>query len=205
MKFLFFLCSILWLSAAVGGVFYLAQYENTPAEKNVSYPLIFPPESRIERDSKRATLIFFAHPKCPCTRASIRELSRLMTDVNGNLQAYIVFSKPVEESEEWTETDLRTSAEAIPNVRVLIDENERETKIFNAQTSGLTLLYDRTGNLRFDGGITLARGHEGDNAGSRAIFEIITKDAVKTAETAVFGCPLHKKDCQGGLMENAQQ
>lgn len=204
MRFLLFLCSILWLSTAAGGIFYLTRYENTPAEKNVSYPLIFPPESHIEPDAERATLIFFAHPKCPCTRASIRELSRLMSDVNGNLQAYVVFSKPVNESEEWTETNLRESAEAIPNVRVLIDEGERETTIFNAHTSGLTLLYDRAGNLRFDGGITSSRGHEGDNAGSRAIFEIITKDLAETAETAVFGCPLHKKDCQGELMDNAQ-
>ena len=204
MKLLLCLCSILWLSTAVGGVFYLARYENTPAERNVSYPPVFPSESRIERDTTRPTLIFFAHPKCPCTRASIRELSRLMTDVNGKMQAYVVFNKPKDESAEWTETGLRESAEAIPNVRVLIDEDERETKIFNAQVSGLTLVYDSRGNLRFDGGITASRGHEGDNAGSRAIFEIITEDAAQTTETAVFGCPLHKKDCQGGLMENAQ-
>jgi len=201
MKFLLCFCTILWLSIAVGGVFHLTQYENTPADENVSYPLIFPPESRIGRDANRVTLLFFAHPKCPCTRASIRELSRLMTLVNGDLQAYVIFSKPADESEEWTATDLRTNAEAIPNVRVLIDENERETNIFNAQTSGLTLLYDRDGRLRFDGGITASRGHEGDNAGSRAIFEIITKDAVKTGETAVYGCSLHKKDCRDGLIE----
>ncbi len=201
MKFLLCFCTLLWLSIAVGGVFYLTRYKNTPADKDGSYPLIFPPVSRLERDPTRATLIFFAHPKCPCTRASIRELSRFMTIVNGNLQAYVIFSKPADESEEWTATDLRTSAEAIPNVVVLIDENERETKNFNAQTSGLTLLYDRDGNLRFEGGITASRGHEGDNAGSRAIFEIITEDAAKTAETAVYGCPLQKKDCQDELIE----
>ncbi|HLM01507.1 MAG TPA: hypothetical protein VK400_10680 [Pyrinomonadaceae bacterium] len=204
MRFLLFLGNILWLSIAVGGVFYLAQYENTPADKNVSYPLTFPPESRLGRDAGRPTLLFFAHPKCPCTRASLRELERLTAQVDGRLQAYVVFIKPKGESEEWMETDLRTKAEAIPNVRVVIDEDERETRIFGAQTSGLTLLYDRDGNLRFDGGITAARAHEGDNAGSRAIFEIITKDVFKTTETAVFGCPLHKKDCQGGLMENTQ-
>ncbi|HEX8367852.1 MAG TPA: hypothetical protein VF604_04870 [Pyrinomonadaceae bacterium] len=205
MRYLFFLGAILWLSTAVGGVFYLARYESTPADKNFSYPAVFPPESRISRDTERPTLIFFAHPKCPCTRASLRELARLMTDADGKLQAFAVFIKPKGESEEWTETDLRANAEAIPNVRVLIDEDERETKIFNAQTSGLILLYDRAGNLRFDGGITASRGHEGDNAGSRAIFEILTEDAFKTAETAVFGCPLHKKDCRGELMESAPE
>jgi hypothetical protein len=195
---------MLWLSTAVGGVFYLARYENTPAAADVFYPPVFPPESRIERAGERSTLVFFAHPKCPCTRASLRELARLMTDAEGKLQAYVVFMKPKGENEAWTETDLRRSAGAIPNVRVVIDEDERETRIFGAQTSGLTLLYDRDGNLRFGGGITASRGHEGDNAGSRAIFQIITQDASNAAETAVFGCPLHKKDCAGELMENAR-
>jgi hypothetical protein len=202
MRFLLFPCIILWLSIAVGGVFYLARYENTPAAQDVSYPTVFPPESRIERGRGRPTLIFFAHPKCPCTRASLRELARLMTDAGGRLQAYVVFIKPAGEGEEWTKTDLRTSAEAIPNARVLIDEDERETKIFGAQTSSLTLLYDRDGNLRFSGGITAARGHEGDNAGRRAVFELITEEVDKKVETLVFGCPLHKKDCQGELTEH---
>jgi hypothetical protein len=127
-----------------------------------------------------------------------------MTDTSGRLQAYVVFIKPEDEDEEWTKTDLRKSAEAIPNVRVLIDEANYETKVFNAQTSGLTLLYDRTGNLRFDGGITDSRGHEGDNAGKSAIFEIVASDVQITAETAVFGCPLHRQNCEGEQMENTQ-
>jgi hypothetical protein len=204
MKFLLFFCAILWLAIAVAGVIYLTRYENTPAEKNAAYPLAFPPESRIKHEREHPMLIFFAHPKCPCTRASLRELARLMTDAGGKLQVYIVFIKPKDENQQWTETDLRASAEAIPNVQVLIDSDERETKIFNAQTSGLTLLYDRRGNLRFNGGITASRGHEGDNAGRRAVFEIVTEETDKTAETAVFGCPLHNKDCHGELMPNGQ-
>ena len=204
MRFLLFLFIILWLSTAVWGVVYLARYENTPAAENVLYPSNFPTESRLARGAETSTLIFFAHPKCPCTRASLRELARLMADVDGKLRAFVVFTKPKGESEEWTETDLRESAESIPNVRVVIDEDERETNIFNAQTSGLALLYDRAGNLRFNGGITASRGHEGNNVGRQAIFEIVAEDLDKTAETFVFGCPLHKKDCEGELMRYAQ-
>lgn len=205
MRSLLLFCAILWFSAAVGGVFYLMQYESTPGERNVSYPLAFPAESNIERDAERPTLVFFAHPKCPCTRASLHELSRLMANVNDKLNAYVVFIKPPDENEQWTQTDSRSSAEAIPNVHVLIDEDQRETRIFNAQTSGLVLLYDRQGNLRFDGGITASRGLEGDNAGSRAIFEIVTQEVGKGTKTSVFGCPLHNKDCPGGSMQYAQQ
>ena len=204
MKFIIILCTLIWLSAAVGGIAYLARYENTPGESSNSYPLVFPPDSRLEQNSERSTLIFFAHPKCPCTRASLRELSRLMTDLDGQMQAYVVLTKPENASADWAETNLRTRAEAIPNVRVLIDEDERETRLFQAHTSGLTLLYDRDGKLRFDGGITASRGHEGDNPGARAIFDIVTKDAGKTAETFVFGCLLHAKDCTSEAIENAQ-
>jgi hypothetical protein len=205
MRFLFIFCAILWFSTAVGGVFYLMRYESTPGEGDVSYPSVFPAESNIERDGERPTLIFFAHPKCPCTRASLRELSRLMTDTDDKLKVYVVFIKPKDESEQWTQTDSRSSAEAIPNIHVLIDEDQRETRIFNAQTSGLVLLYDRQGNLRFDGGITASRGVEGDSAGSRAIFEIVTQEVDKTAKSSVFGCPLHNKDCPGESMPYAQQ
>lgn len=205
MKLPLFLCAILWISLVVGGSVYLTQYVNTPAAENGSYPRTFPPESRIVPDGTHPTLIFFAHPKCPCTRASLRELARLMTNVNGKLQVYVVFIRPQGEGDEWTETDLRASAEAIPNVRIVVDEDGRETKIFNGQTSGLNLLYDRHGNLRFNGGITSARGHEGESAGRRAIFEIVTQEAHQDAETPVFGCPLHNKDCEGELIQYVQQ
>jgi hypothetical protein len=204
MKFLNFFCILLWFSTAVGGVVYLTRYEHTPAETNDSYPLTFPAESRLERVAGLPTLLFFSHPKCPCTRASLHELERLMTDARGKLQVYVIFIKPKDVGEDWTDTDLRATAEAIPNVRVLIDEDERETRIFNAQTSGLNLLYDQNGTLRFNGGITASRGHEGDNAGRRAVFEIVTQENAKDAETFVFGCPLNKKDCEGEIIQNAK-
>jgi hypothetical protein len=203
MRPLLFLGIFVWLSAAISGVVYLTRFENTAAESNVEYPSTFPLKSGLERDPTLPTLIFFAHPKCPCTRASLRELARLMTDIDGRAKTYVVLIKPKDESDEWVSTDLRAIAEAIPRVQVVIDRDELETNIFNAQTSSLTLLYDRGGNLRFDGGITAARGHEGDNAGRSAIFEIITADADKTAETLVFGCPLHQKDCPGELIQPA--
>ncbi len=203
MKPLLFLFVILWLAAAVSGTVYLSQFENIPAEPNASYPAVFPPKSHVERDSVRPTLIFFAHPKCPCTRASLRELSRLLTDIDGKVKAYVVFIKPAGEGDDWTDTPLRAAAEEMSNVEVVIGEENRESNIFNAQTSSLTLLYDHAGQLRFSGGITAARGHEGDNPGRRAIFEIVTAGVDKKGESLVFGCPLYKKDCVGESIETA--
>lgn len=195
---------LLWLSGTIGGLFYMAKYVNTPAESDILYPSVFPSQSSIQHNSEQPVLIFFSHPKCPCTRASLHELNRLMTDVNGKLQVYVVFTKPTGADENWAQTDLRQTAENIRNVQVLIDENERETEIFNAQTSGLVLLYDRKGNLRYNGGITASRGHEGDNAGRQAIFNIVTQDFDNRSEMPVFGCPLRNKDCRGETLEYAQ-
>lgn len=204
MKNILILCAVFWFSAAVGGVAYLARYENTPVRSSSDYPQVFPAESKLELDAELPTLIFFSHPKCPCTRASLRELSRLMSDVGGKLKVVVVFIKPQGVDEDWTETDLRSYAESIPNARVLIDEDERETKIFNAEVSGLNLLYDKNGNLRFNGGITAGRGHEGDNAGRRAIFEIVTEAQSPVVETGTFGCPLREKDCSGEMIQDAK-
>jgi hypothetical protein len=204
MKNILILCAVFWFSAAVGGIAYLAQYENTPVQSNAAYPQVFPPESNLERHAELPTLIFFSHPKCPCTRASLRELSRLMADTGGKLQVIVVFIKPDGVDEDWANTDLRRYAESIPNVQVLIDEDERETKIFNAQVSGLNLLYDKDGILRFNGGITAGRGHEGDNAGRRAIFEIITEARSPVVETDTFGCPLHEENCSGEMIQDAK-
>jgi len=205
MKSLLFVCVLVWLLVAISGGVYLTRYENTPGDPNVGYPSTFPAASQLKRDGSLPTLIFFAHPKCPCTRASLHELARLMTDIDGKVRAYVVFIKPKDETDEWVMTDLRDIAESIPNLQIVTDQDERETEIFNAQTSSLTLLYDRAGNLRFDGGITASRGHEGDNAGRSSLYQIVMEDANQNAETPVYGCPLHKKDCPGELMTAPRQ
>lgn len=197
MKLLYFFVLITWISVSAAGTAYLARYENTAAETNKSYPKTFPKESSIERTAGQPTLVFFVHPKCPCTRASLHELSRLMTDVDNRLQVQFVIMKPENADANWTETDLRASAEAIPNAHVLIDEGGRETEIFDARTSGLILLYDRDGNLRYDGGITASRGHEGDNGGRQAIYNIVAQNADESTAMPVFGCPLRDRDCNG--------
>jgi hypothetical protein len=202
MKIVIFVFVFVWLGAAVFGVVYLARYENTAGEGPASYPTSFPSESRIAADHERSTLIFFAHPKCPCTRASLHELERLMTDLRGKLNAFVVFSKPKDVGEDWTETDLYEIARRIPDVGVIIDDDDRETDIFKAQTSGLTLVYDQQGILQFNGGITASRGHEGDNAGRSTVFDVVTRNAAG-GSSPVFGCPIHKKDCEGEQLDEA--
>lgn len=190
MKVILILSAALWLIVVGSGLHYVYSYENKPALGKKSPPQTFPAESSISLDSRQPALLFFAHPQCPCTRAGINELARLMAVIQGRVSARVIFFKPADAERNWAETDTWKSAAAIPGVQVSVDEDGREALRFNAETSGTTLLYDANGQLRFHGGITASRGHEGDNAGRSAIAEIVTRDLGIKVETSAFGCSL---------------
>lgn len=181
---------VAWALVTAIGLGFLWRYENASGPAAIP-PTDWPSKSRITRASDRATLIMLSHPHCPCTRASIEELNRLMAQAQGRVIAYVLFLKPTGTSTDWEKTDLWQSAARIPGVNVVVDDNGIEARRFNAVTSGQTALYDVDGHLLFSGGITSARGHSGDNAGRSAIVSLLnTVDAERT-ETAVFGCPLY--------------
>jgi hypothetical protein len=135
----------------------------------------------------------FAHPKCPCTRASIEELSTLMARSQGLVDARVVFFKPEDADENWAITDSWKRASAIPGVIVQTDSEGLEASNFRATTSGQVVLYDAEGRLLFSGGITEARGHEGDNDGRSAVLDFLRHGKSVFTATPVFGCPIQEK------------
>jgi len=90
----------------------------------------------------------------------------------------------------WMQGDLAVLAGRIPGVQVIADLEGREAARFDVQTSGQALLYDASGALRFQGGITPARGHEGDSVGRKAILDVIDGSEPATKAAAVFGCEI---------------
>ncbi|MBT6157511.1 MAG: hypothetical protein HOL01_10035 [Planctomycetaceae bacterium] len=112
----------------------------------------------------------------------------------GRVDACVLFFKPTGFSAEWDRTDLWSSAEAIPDVKVFSDEDGNEAKRFRATTSGYSLLYNPSGELLFSGGITGSRGHSGDNAGRTAIESLVMNGVADQEQTFVFGCPLLGRD-----------
>ncbi len=180
---------VTWLVAIVGGMGALLSYKSTPGAA-ADPPSRWPVQSSIHPAPGRATLVMLAHPHCPCTRASIHELALLMTRLSGELSATVLFVRPPGAEADWEVTDLLRSATAIPGVTVQVDNDGHEARIFRAQTSGQTVVYDATGRLVFSGGITPSRGHEGDNAGRSAIVSAVTRPASSGVTNAVFGCSL---------------
>jgi len=83
-------------------------------------------------------------------------------------------------------------------VIVRADQEGNEARCFQVTTSGHVVLYDVHGKLLFSGGITVSRGHSGDNDGRSAIMKLLNHEMVAVPETPVFGCSLlnPKPECR---------
>ena len=84
----------------------------------------------------RSTLLVFAHPRCPCSRATIGELARIMAVDQGRVSATVFFYAPSTEAPDWDRTDLWRDASGIPGVRAAEDRDGSAARRFGAFTSG---------------------------------------------------------------------
>jgi hypothetical protein len=153
-------------------------------------PQRWPDNVSIPLDAQRPTLLMFAHPRCPCTRASIGELNRLLARCGGNIMVHVIFFKPAGQRDDWSETDSWSAAKAIPGVFVATDADGKLAQRFGAHTSGSVILFDSNRQRLFAGGITAARGHFGDNAGADMIVALVNGRKTSLTETSVYGCSL---------------
>lgn len=65
--------------------------------------------------------------------------------------------------------------------------------ILGVRAPGQVLLYDTDGHLRFNGGITASRGHEGNKKGRQALTDLILTGTTDRPSSFVFGCVLMEK------------
>ena len=184
----FALC-VAWLLVVGAGFVVIMNYQTTSGSVGIT-PKYWPAGTSLALDRSHDTLIMFAHPHCPCTRASVEELNRLLAKSSGRVAAQVLFFKPRGFPDNWTRTDLWRSAAAMPGVKVLEDLDGAQARLFGAETSGYVLLYDTRGQLLFKGGITGSRGHAGDNAGENAVCSLLAGQRVSLKQIPVYGCSL---------------
>lgn len=190
-----------WAVSVGGGLLLLWSYGAAPGAAGAA-PARWPAASRVAAGSgSQSTLVVALHPRCPCSRATVRELDRIMARSGGMLRAHVLFVRPDGVPAGWERAGLWRDAAAIPGVSVAADAGGHEARRFGAETSGQVVLYDPQGRLVFRGGITPARGHEGDNAGAEAITAVVRgsgppdwgSDSARTGAvqtTPVYGCEL---------------
>jgi len=182
------LCAF-WLTLVAGGLYRIESYGQTAGQTG-KIATHWPSDTALKLDFSVPTLVLFIHPHCPCSRATLGELEALLTHCQDRVAAQVVFLQPPGFSKEWVETDLWHTATRLPGAIAIRDEAGVETNRFGARVSGEALLYEVSGELLFQGGITAARGHQGDNQGRATIEALLTGRETPTNRTPVFGCSL---------------
>jgi hypothetical protein len=160
---------LLVFAGVLGTLGALARWKGEPGAVG-AIPERWPTRSTISRVEGRTTLLLFVSPTCPCSRASLHELEAITS--HHDIDAIVITSGPIA---------------PVPQARVVVDP--REAQRFGALTSGQALVFSPEGRRLYAGGITLARGHEGDNAGARAVVAALSGTSAHE-ESPVYGCAL---------------
>lgn len=182
--------ALAWTTALAIGFAAMARYEFTSGTPAVA-PRTWPDDTSIHRRDDRPTLVMFAHPRCPCTEASLSELAELLTGPgSAAVDVYVIFCVPERADEAWTSGNNWTTASAIARVQTVRDPGGVESHRFGARTSGQVMLFDGAGVRVFEGGITESRGHRGESAGRSSIAAVLRGQESPTKHTPVYGCDL---------------
>jgi len=190
-----------WVALTSGALFAMADYGTEPGKAGV-VPARWPNglQTMIEPDPARPTLVLFAHPLCPCTRASLWELETITNRLYGMVDLHVLFFEPEDTSAMsaiWEASALKKMTARLPGTYIHRDVEGRIARHFGAYTSGQVLLYGTDGDLQFAGGITPSRGHTGTNPGRAAVISAILSDEgvdpLAPRSNPVFGCSLHEE------------
>ena len=74
----------------------LWRYSMTPGESAALRPRSGRRARRSHWPKDAHTLVMLVHPRCSCTRASMAELAKIMTRLEGAAKAYVMFMKPAD-------------------------------------------------------------------------------------------------------------
>jgi hypothetical protein len=192
-KFLLGFIILLWIFSLGFGLGKLMEYSTTPGSVG-DVAESWPKETKLKLSNRNFTLVLALHPHCPCSMATVAELNKIIGWAQGKIVVKVLTVKTGHLStEEIGDEALIKEARAIPGVEIFEDNGGLEANHFGFMTSGHAALYNSAGKLLFNGGITPSRGHQGDNAGAKAVLDLVLRGNSKTARTKVFGCSLQRR------------
>lgn len=184
-----------WLIALSSGMAVMTHSSLTAGAVGAT-PERWPVASAVSRQSAKATIVVSVHPGCPCTSATMAELSEWTQSRQNPPEVVVLAVLPDGVATHW---DLRRLAEqtgAIAGARLIVDPSGVESLRHGAMTSGHLAFYDAAGVLRFRGGVTASRGHRGPSAGLSALSALTDHQPSEAPSAPVFGCPLHDQECR---------
>ncbi len=188
------LLTVLSIVVGIAGLCFLEVHARTPGETAELAPQ-WPVSSKILRSPTQPTLVIFFHPHCPCSKAALAELQRLMLKTQLHMRIIAVLVIPQRLPENWSNGTFAQAIAAIPGLLRIVDANADEAGKFGIRTSGHAKLFDPSGRLLFSGGLTASRGHEGDSVGCAAVDRLVSdRDFAMSLPSAlkanVYGCPV---------------
>jgi hypothetical protein len=172
---------VAWFGAVLIGFGLWERYDTTPGGVGDPRASGAPPDARWR-------LAVFAHPRCPCTRATLCELSELAAAAP-ELAVRVSFVRPAGSPDGWERGELWDAAARLPGVAVGADADGVEARRMGAETSGQAVLIHPAGRVVFRGGLTPARGRTGASPGRAAVAAWLETE-VGPAAAPVYGCPL---------------
>ena len=171
---------IAWLVGAVTGFIPLYLYAARPGVAHAPAARVVAP-----RTAGRMVLMLVLHPRCACSRATLRVLERLIARTGSRVDVRALFV-----GSDGGDGFLRAQALAITGVTVEDDPSGTRARALGAETSGEALLYSTEGRLLFHGGLTASRGHEAPSAAGETLLALINGNTSAAPSTPVFGCNL---------------
>ena len=187
-----------WAMCVGSGIVWIWVYKLTPGRSS-SPPVRWPDSVQLARSG--TTLIVTLHPLCSCSEATISELSRVLAGVPETLTVYALFHDFGNDEQGRPVADIKRSAlwrrvSSVPHVTALVDRDGHIADRFGAETSGDVMAYSAQGELLFHGGLTPARGHEGDSLGRERLLAVLRGRSPDKRDSLVFGCDLHDPTSQ---------
>jgi len=165
----------------------LMSYANRAGEVGEFTPSKLPAEAT-RSSIDQPTVLFFYHPHCPCTRASVRCLERYLVSFRSNPRIVAYAFRPLSASDSWVDSETTDKLRSLKSVEVVVDEDARTCRRYDIATSGHVLVYSGDGSLVFSGGITASRGHEGECVAADAMKNAVNGIPNSEPSWPVFGC-----------------
>ncbi|HMO84160.1 MAG TPA: hypothetical protein PKC18_04480, partial [Lacipirellulaceae bacterium] len=124
-----------WAATIAGGWWLMTSYAFKTNPPRAAPPRAWPVESMLPRLPGQEAVLVFLHPRCPCSRATIGELERVLALPSdaAKPQVFVVATVPGSRA-EWGEAPLVRRAAELPGAKLWIDAGGAEAARFGAVT-----------------------------------------------------------------------
>ena len=182
----------IWALSFIGGYWTLVHYHQTPSE-SVATAQHWTAED-LKLCPTAPTILIAIHPQCACTRASLRELQRILARYRCPTEVQALIYTPHDlnpaEMKSWEQSATMSELANIAKINCHRDPEGKTATELGMHTSGDIRIYHPNGRLLFHGGVTSARAHEGESLATAKVLAALRGELERPESHPVYGCSL---------------